>query len=344
MVRHLGHGEEPGPCRQLRHEASPLPAPSTTVPAVTGEGSGAGVATRSARPPSSRGPLGGGRRPRVEEGGPHARPARAARSPAAVVPPGEVTAARSSAGRVAGLGEQPGRAEQGLDGERLGHVAGQADEHAGVDERLGHEEHVGRTRARQPGDRVEQLSPAPGPPRRPRRGSPSAQSRSSSPAARAGGDGARPRRPAPACSAWPARPRRRRAERAPRALAVGTPAAIDRTRPTPAVGERPAGDRRRRPASRPRPRRPPGPTSAATTHTGDGVAEGRSSRRRTPRRRRCPTARPSRPRADRRRALRPSGRRPRRRAGSHAFLELHDPVAEVVEHVGVERPGPRRPP
>ena len=33
LVGDFGHGEEPGPCRQLRHEASPLPTPSTTVPA-----------------------------------------------------------------------------------------------------------------------------------------------------------------------------------------------------------------------------------------------------------------------------------------------------------------------
>ena len=77
------------------------------------------------------------------------------RRPAAVVPPGDVTAARSASGPVVALREQRGRAEQRLHDELLGDVAREPDEHAGFDHRLGDEEDVRRARARQTGDRVE---------------------------------------------------------------------------------------------------------------------------------------------------------------------------------------------
>ena len=48
---------------------------------------------------------------------------------------------------VAALGEQRGRAEQRLHHELLRHVAGEPDEHAGFDHRLGDEEHVRRARS-----------------------------------------------------------------------------------------------------------------------------------------------------------------------------------------------------
>ena len=69
------------------------------------------------------------------------------RSPAAVVPPGEVTIARSC-GRVAALGEQRGRADEQLRDQRLGDRPGQPGEHAGVDQRLGDQEQVGRAATR----------------------------------------------------------------------------------------------------------------------------------------------------------------------------------------------------
>ena len=72
-----------------------------------------------------------------------------------MVPPGDVTAARNDSGVVVAVGEQRRRAEQGLAHQLLAGVARQADEHAGLDHRLGDEEHVGRARAREPGDRVE---------------------------------------------------------------------------------------------------------------------------------------------------------------------------------------------
>ena len=77
-----------------------------------------------------------------------------ARRPAAVVPPGEVTLARASAGGRA-RGQELGRAAQRLDGEVGGDIAGQTHEDAGVDERLGDQEHVGGPGARQAGDGVE---------------------------------------------------------------------------------------------------------------------------------------------------------------------------------------------
>ena len=72
-----------------------------------------------------------------------------------MVPPGEVTAAAQRRGAGVALDEQPGRAEQRLERERLGDVARQAREHAGLDQRLGDEEDVGGAGARQAGDGVE---------------------------------------------------------------------------------------------------------------------------------------------------------------------------------------------
>ena len=76
-------------------------------------------------------------------------------SPAAVVPPGDVTAARERLGGVAGLGEQRRRAEQRLADQRGGGGARQADEHAGFGHGLGEQEHIRGTGARESGDRVE---------------------------------------------------------------------------------------------------------------------------------------------------------------------------------------------
>ena len=77
------------------------------------------------------------------------------RSAAAVVPPGEVTAARSSRGVLAGLGHHPGRAEHGAHHQAAAHLPGEAGGHPAVDHGLGHQEDVGRARARDTGHRVE---------------------------------------------------------------------------------------------------------------------------------------------------------------------------------------------
>ena len=50
-----------------------------------------------------------------------------ARSPAAVVPPGEVTAARSCSGSSPGLLEHAGRTDEGLDNQRPAHSRGKPD-------------------------------------------------------------------------------------------------------------------------------------------------------------------------------------------------------------------------
>ena len=72
-----------------------------------------------------------------------------------MVPPGDVTAARNDSGLVVAVAEQRRRAEERLTHELLARVAREPDEHAGFDHRLGDEEHVRRTRAREAGDRVE---------------------------------------------------------------------------------------------------------------------------------------------------------------------------------------------
>ena len=82
--------------------------------------------------------------------------ASSARMPAAVVPAGEVTMARSASGSRPVSCKQGGRAQHRLDHERPAHLAGQAHLHARLDERLGDEEEVGRARPREPGDRIEQ--------------------------------------------------------------------------------------------------------------------------------------------------------------------------------------------
>ena len=55
-----------------------------------------------------------------------------------MVPPGEVTAARRASAPSSDVGEEGGGPEQRLHAEGLAHVAGQAGEHAGLDQRLGH--------------------------------------------------------------------------------------------------------------------------------------------------------------------------------------------------------------
>ena len=109
-------------------------------------------------------------------------------------------------------------------------VAGQADEHAGLDQRLGHQEHVGRAGAGQAGDGVELGLGRPARRCRRRRGSPRPR-RGRSPVGRCPRRWRpRRRRRAPACSAWPARPATPGRRRRPRAAASVTPAAIDSTR------------------------------------------------------------------------------------------------------------------
>ena len=51
--------------------------------------------------------------------------------------------------------QQLGRADEGLDGERPAELPREADQHSRLDERLGHQEHVGRASTRQPGDGIE---------------------------------------------------------------------------------------------------------------------------------------------------------------------------------------------
>ncbi len=77
------------------------------------------------------------------------------RNAAAVVPPGEVTAARSSPGSSPGLRHHPGRAEHGVHHQSLAHVAGEAGGHPALDHGLGHQVDVGRARTGHPGHRVE---------------------------------------------------------------------------------------------------------------------------------------------------------------------------------------------
>ena len=76
-------------------------------------------------------------------------PARSSsRRPAAVVPPGDVTWPRSWAGCSSDSDKQPGRADQELLGQRGGDVARQPGGDPAVDQGLGHQEDVGRTRTR----------------------------------------------------------------------------------------------------------------------------------------------------------------------------------------------------
>ena len=91
---------------------------------------------------------------RVEERGPHAR-ASSARRPAAVVPPGDVTAARSASGVVLALGEQRRRTEQRLLDEACSRSAGAGRRARRL--RSAPRRRASRTpaRARQAGDRVE---------------------------------------------------------------------------------------------------------------------------------------------------------------------------------------------
>ena len=139
------------------------------------------------------------------------------------------------------LVEQPRRPEQRLGGERLAHRPGQAGEHPRLDQRLGHQEHVGRARARQPGHGVEQRPPRPArrcpPPRAP---PPPRPGRPRRPRTRGRPRPPRPR-PAPACWASPARPGCPGASAASSRASV-TPAAIDSTGARrPDAGQRPAG-------------------------------------------------------------------------------------------------------
>ena len=114
------------------------------------------------------------------------------RSPAAVVPPGEVTAARSASAPSSDVGQQGGGAEQRLDAERLADVAGQA-------RRARRPRSAPRPRGTRrpgpepdrPGDRVEQRLLHAHHECRRRRAGASAHARSSSPACVPGGDGRR---------------------------------------------------------------------------------------------------------------------------------------------------------
>ena len=76
-------------------------------------------------------------------------------SPAAVVPPGDVTAARNDSGDSSPSASSVAAPSSVWRTSCSVDVARQPDEHAGFDHRLGHEEHVGRTRARQSGHGVE---------------------------------------------------------------------------------------------------------------------------------------------------------------------------------------------
>ena len=88
---------------------------------------------------------------------PRIEPCSSARSPAAVVPPGDVTAARSASGPSSlSTSSAPAPRIVCCD-ERRRDVARQAVQHAAFDERLGQQEHVGRPRAREARDRVEHL-------------------------------------------------------------------------------------------------------------------------------------------------------------------------------------------
>lgn len=166
-------------------------------------------------------------RPRPPRGRrPQHRPrASRARNPAAVVPPGEVTAARSasmpspdSAMRVAAP-RTVWRVSWSAS------VAGQSGVDPGLHEGLGHEEDVGRPRARQAGDGSSSASRGPAPPCRPPRGS--TRPRPGRPRRHRGRRRWRPPPgpPVPGCWAWPAPPAHRR-------------------RPRPGAGARhPGGDR-----------------------------------------------------------------------------------------------------
>ena len=155
--------------------------------------------------------------------------------------PGTSRLARNALGLPPGLGEQARPSPHCLDHQRAAHVTGEAHLHARLDERLGHQEEVGRARAREPGDRVERAARAAAPPCPPRRAASSAQARSAAVAneppddrRHAGADRGR------ACSAWP----RTTAGSPPSAASrrwQGTPATIESTRGDAGDAERAAG-------------------------------------------------------------------------------------------------------
>ena len=232
-------------------------------------------------------------------------------SPAAVVPPGEVTAARSDSGVVVAVAEQGRRAEQRLAHQLLAGVARQPDEHARFDHRLGD----AGTRTRDPSPRA----------RSPRRAATRARAPRSRPRR------ARARRPRgrarSACvpAAIAAAPRPTSAPVLGIARTTGRPgddgfergdgdAGRDREHQR-ALGEhlgaaRERLDARRRASPRPRAprrRRRPTPGSGRPARRG-GAPRARGGDRRRPRRPRA-TRPPSRRRAGRRRALRPCAHR-----------------------------------
>ena len=90
----------------------------------------------------------GGRRDRIGEGGADGPVLEHRGHPPRWCHRGRSPRARSAAGVVVALAEQPGGTQQGL-GQSVGrHVRGQPDEHAGLDQGLGHQEHVRRARTR----------------------------------------------------------------------------------------------------------------------------------------------------------------------------------------------------
>ena len=152
--------------------------------------------------------------------------ASSSRSPAAVVPPGDVTAARSASGPDGSWASSVAEPSRVWTTSLLA-TSRETDEHAGFDHRLGDEEDVRRTGAGQAGDRVEH-----------RFGDAHDDPDGSEQALReiemlgAGVAAARDRRRAEAderraCSASPARPADR--ARAASRVAIVTPAAIDST-------------------------------------------------------------------------------------------------------------------
>ncbi len=81
--------------------------------------------------------------------------ASSSRSPAAVVPPGDVTAARNASGPAGPCASNVAEPSSVCTTKLARDVARQADEHARFDHRFRHEEDVRRTGSRQAGDRVE---------------------------------------------------------------------------------------------------------------------------------------------------------------------------------------------
>ena len=229
------------------------------------------------------------------------------RSPAAVVPPGEVTAARSASGASSPIGEEAGRPRRIVRARgRAATSRGQTGEHAGLDQRLGDEEHVRRTRAGEAGDGVELRSRGPARRRRRRRAPARPSSRWASVACVPAGDGGG------------ARPHERRACWASPAPPAGPGSAASRV----AIGD-PGGDREdeacvaERRAGRPRARRATSSGFTATTTTSaSGTAQAGLGTTRTPGKR---------------------GSSSRRRSGSTSATASASALPAGVEQAGDER-------